>query len=154
MNFFQRTYAAWKEILNFFFIGRVIRRNKKTEKWKSFKLRKGYVNQIYTIVNLRKEDMGEEDSIRKMRIIEKTEKLNRYIEDLNLAEIVYPEYTEIPDTRSWLITYWPIWNYFSIWRFLFWILGLSFITHMIIKHDLIEKGMYLFNQITYYVESW
>jgi len=151
MNFFQRTYAAWRELMNFFFVRRVIKRNQKTDKWKSFKLRSGWLNQIYTVINLRKEDMGEEEDIRKMRVIEKIEPMNRYMEDLNLAEVMSIEFNDIDDTRSYLIIYWPLWNYFSLWRLIFWITGILISYKIIVHYDLINKVTELVTKIIEYV---
>jgi len=123
MNWFQRRIEGWREVSNWFFIRRVIRKNKDTELWKKFDLRTGYVNQIYTVISLRKEDMGEEEMVQRMKVMEKIEPMNRYLESLNLSEVIYPEIVKLPDSQSWLIVYWHLRNYFSFWRLVLQILG-------------------------------
>lgn len=152
MNFFRRTYYAWKEILNFFYIGRIIKKNQNSEGWKKFNLRHGYANQIFTVINLRKEDMGEEDTIKRMRVIERIEPLNRYIENLNLSEIVRVEINKIEDSRSYLIIYWPLWNHFSIWRLLFWTLILFITGKLIFKYNIHNLILDVINQIIFYLQ--
>ncbi len=118
MNWLQRRRLGLYEIRNWFYIRKVIKRNSKTEQWKKLNLRSGWVNQIYTVISLRKEDMGEEVTLQKMRVIESIEPMNKYLESLDLSEIIYPEMVKLEDSRSWLIIYWPIWQHFSIWRFI------------------------------------
>lgn len=123
MNWLQRRREGWRELSNLFFIRKVIRKNKGSEEWKEYNLRLGYLNQIYTVISLRKEDMGEEEMVQRMKVMEKIEPMNNYLAGLNLAEIVYPDIVKLPDTQSWLIVYWPLRNYFSVWRFLLQILA-------------------------------
>ena len=134
MNWFQRRRLAWREVINWFFIRRTIKKNKGTDEWKKFELRTGYVAQIYTVISLRKEDMGEEDMVQRMKVIQRIEPMNKYLERLGLSEIVYPEIVQLPESRSWLIIYWPLWTYFSIWRFIFQIIFLSIATPIILHY--------------------
>lgn len=119
MNWFQRRYLAYREIVNWFFLRKVIKRNRDTELWKKFGLRSGYINQIYTVLSLRKEDMGEEEMVQRMKVMEKIEPMNKYLESLDLSEIIYPEIVKLPETDSWLIVYWPLRNHLSFWRIFF-----------------------------------
>jgi hypothetical protein len=122
MNWLQRRREGWREISNLVFVRKIIKKNKDSESWKEYNLRTGYLNQIYTVISLRKEDMGEEEMVQRMKVMEKIEPMNNYLAGLNLAEIVYPDIVKLPDTQSWLIVYWPLRNYFSWWRLLFQIL--------------------------------
>jgi len=103
MNWFKRRILAMREVRNWFFIRKTIRTSKKVEEWDKFNLRSGYVGQIYTVVNLRKEDMGEEQMVQRMKIIQQIEPLNTYLESLGLSEIIYPEIVKLEESRSWLI---------------------------------------------------
>ncbi len=127
MNWLRRRREGWREISNLFFIRKVIRKNKESEEWKKYELRLGYLNQIYTVISLRKEDMGEEEMVQRMKVMEKIEPMNNYLSGLNLAEVIYPDIIKLPDTQSWLIVYWPLRNYFSGWRLLFQIISISLI---------------------------
>jgi len=134
MNWFRRRRLAWREVINWFFIRKTIRKNSETPEWKKFGLRTGYVAQIYTVISLRKEDMGEEEMVQRMKVIQKIEPMNKYLESLGLSEIVYPEIVQLPESRSWLIIYWPIWTYFSIWRFIFQVIFLSITIPLILSY--------------------
>ena len=117
----ERIRLTWRELRNYLFIRKLIKQKQEDESWKKFNLRGGWVNQIYTIVSLRKEDMGEDEVHQKMKVLQRMEPINRYIESLDISEIVRPEIVKIPSTRSWLIIYWPIWQYFRPFRLLFYI---------------------------------
>jgi len=118
MNWLQRRRLGLFEIRNWFFVRRTTRKNRGSEQWKKFGLRTGWVGQIYTVISLRKEDMGEDQTLQRMRVIERIEPMNKYLESLGMSEIIYPDMVKLEDTRSWLIIYWPLWNYFSLWRFI------------------------------------
>ena len=125
MNWFQRRRLAFREVRNYFYIRKVGRNNKKAEDWIKFDLRTGYVGQIYTVISLRKEDMGEEETLQRMRVIQRLEPINKYLEGLNLSEIIYPDIVKIPKSQSWLVIYWPMREYFSAWRLVGQIIGLT-----------------------------
>lgn len=138
MNWLQRTLLAIREVSNWFYIRRIIRGERKSERWQEFGLRTGYVGQIYTVISLREEDMGEEEMVQRMRVVEKIEPIGKYLDSLGLSEIIYPEIVFIPNTRSWLVVFWPLNNYFSLWRLIFWILGISLSIYLISKFQLIQ----------------
>lgn len=144
MNWFQRRRQAFREIRNWFFIRKQIKRERKSEPWTKYNLDYGWINQIYAVVNLRKEDMGEEEMVQRMKILQKIEPINRYLDSLDLSEIIYPEIVRIKDSRSWLVIYWPIFDYFSVWRTIFWIVGLSVSIYFINKYSLITEIINLF----------
>jgi hypothetical protein len=138
MNWLQRTLMAIREVSNWFYVRRIIHNNKKSEQWKEFDLRTGYVGQIYTVISLRKEDIGEEEMVQRMRVVEKIEPIGKYLDGLGLSEVIYPEIIFIPNTRSWLVVFWPLQQYFSMWRLIFWLLGLSIVTHFAIKWQVLQ----------------
>lgn len=135
MNWIQRRIQGFREVRNWFFIRKTIKQQKKTQSWEDFGLRNGYVGQIFTVINLRKEDMGEEEMVQRMKVIQKMEPMNRYIESLGLSEIVYPEIVKLPESRSWLVVYWPLWQHFSLWRFIFQTIGLIVATKLWFAYD-------------------
>jgi hypothetical protein len=125
MSWIRTRGLALREVKNWFFIRKVCKRNKSNEDWIKFNLRSGYVSQIYTVVSLRKEDMGEEETMQRMRVIQHIEPINKYLEGLDLSEIVYPEIVFIPQSRSWLVIYWPIWENWSFQRLFLQIAGIT-----------------------------
>jgi hypothetical protein len=138
MNWLQKTALATREISNWFYIRKIVRKSKNDEVWKNYNLRTGYIGQIYTVVNLRDEDMGEEEMVQRMRVVEKIEPVGKYLDSLGLSEIIYPEIVDIPNTRSWLVIFWPLQQYFSMWRLVFWITGISLATYFITKYNVIS----------------
>jgi hypothetical protein len=138
MNWLQRTLMAIREVSNWFYVRRTVREGKKSEQWKEFGLRTGYVGQVYTVISLRKEDMGEEEMVQRMKVVEKIEPIGKYLDSLGLSEVIYPEIVFIPNTRSWLVVFWPLQQYFSMWRLIFWILGLSLFTYFAVKWQIFQ----------------
>lgn len=138
MNWLQRTLMAIREVSNWLYVRRIIKTAKKTERWKEFDLRAGYVGQVYTVVSLKKEDMGEEEMVQRMRVVEKMEPVGKYLDSLGLSEIIYPEIVFIPNSRSWLIIFWPLLNYFSIWKLVAWISLISISAYIISRFQLIQ----------------
>lgn len=138
MNWLQRTLMAIREVSNWFYVRRIIKTAKKTEQWKEFDLRAGYVGQVYTVVSLKKEDMGEEEMVQRMRVVEKMEPVGKYLDSLGLSEIIYPEIVFIPNSRSWLIIFWPLLNYFSIWKLVAWISLISISAYIISRFQVIQ----------------
>ena len=115
-----------KEIKNYFFLRRVL--NKAATEtgdsmWKRFNLRKNWYGRTYTIVSLREEDMGEEEVVRNWKAMERMRPINEYLQTLGLQEIVFPSIEQIPDSRSYLIVYSPIFKETTlswfVWRLLF-----------------------------------
>jgi hypothetical protein len=114
---FYRTKTAFREIANYLFTLDVIDKNIHTETWKSLNLRIDLIGRMYTVVSLREEDMGDGDDVKRFKVLEKMRPINEYLTSLGLQEIIVPNITVIKDSRSYLITYSPIFEQFS-WTWL------------------------------------
>ena len=116
----------WREIANWFYIGRTIRKQKKKDTWYTLNLRSDWVNRIYTVVNIRKEDVGDADEIKKAKVFELIMPINKYIKSLDMHEIVYPVIEQLSD-QSYLIVYVPIFEKFTVLRTLkyLFVIGIS-----------------------------
>lgn len=110
----KKTKTIFKEVSNFLFIQRTIEKNSETDEWQSFNLRHDIANRIYTVISLREEDMGEMEEMKKLKVLDKMRPINEYMTTLGLQEIVMPSIEEIPDTRSYLVVYVPIFNQLSL----------------------------------------
>jgi len=110
----------FREILNYFYIGRMIKRERGTETWNRFRFRADWVNRIYTVINLQEQYIGEEDSSKYLRVIEEVKPMNEYINSLDMAEIVYPVIQKVDDW-AYLIAYVPLFNKFTILRTLWYL---------------------------------
>ena len=119
-NFILNTWYGIKELHYWFKLRSVIKRNKNTPKWKKHNFRIGWINQIYTVVNLKDEYMGEEEQVQRMRIMELVMPINEYIASMGdfVKDVVRIELVHEPDTKSWVVIYWPLFNYFGIWWFI------------------------------------
>ena len=106
----KRLKLIKREILNYFFLLRVLNREASNpeSKWNSFSLRKNWFGRIYTVVSLREQDMGEEPLGRNWKAMEMMKPINEYLSSLDLQEIIFPSIEVIPDTRSYLIVYSPL----------------------------------------------
>jgi len=146
MNFRKwRLYLAFREVVNFFYIKRTARKNKNTPTWQSFKLRVDWVGRIYTVINLRKEDTGDDDMVKKARLMEQMMPINKYLKTLDLHEIMFPAIEQKSD-RSFLVVYSPLFDKFTILYFfrILIILGLL-ITGVFYINEIISVFTWLIN---------
>ena len=129
----KRTKLIIKEISNYLYLKKILRRESKNfsleHPWKKFNLRKNWFGRVYTVISLREEDMGEEDMVRNWKAMEMMKPINEYLTSLDLNEIIFPSIEKIPNTRSYLIVYSPLFKELTIswivWRALI-ISGLIF----------------------------
>lgn len=109
-------YLGLREIINYFYIGRRARNAQKNDPlWKKLDLRIDWVNRIYTIVNIKEEDVGESDLVKRAKVAELIKPKSIYVgNNLDLKEVV-STYIEQKTERSFLVVYIPIFNNFSVW---------------------------------------
>lgn len=112
-------YKIYRDIINFLFIRKAIRKAEKTSKWKKFNLRRDWVFRVYTVLNPTKYEIGEDPIVLKQRMTEKTYPINAYIESLGISDLIAASWEKIPDSESYLLVYYPIFNYLTVWR-VFW----------------------------------
>lgn len=130
----KRTKEVYREIKNFFFILSVIEKNKKTENWANRKLRADWIGRIYTIVNLSEEDMGEQEEVKRFKVLEKVRYVNEYLEMLGLSEVIVPSIQSVENSRSYLVVYTPYFSQLSyIWMGLNLFLPLGLIYEFLIR---------------------
>jgi len=115
INTIDRTFGIFKDIRNYFYLKRIINKNKDTEEWKKFNLRVGWSGRIYTIINLREEDFGEKNKeIIMVRFMEIAMPLFEYLNSLNLQEVITPKHTHIDGTISYLIVFSPLFHWLTL----------------------------------------
>lgn len=105
----------FREIRNWLFLKKTVKQEiaKFDSKWHEYKLRTNWYGRIYTVVNLREEDMGDEVEVQRFKAMEMMRPMNDYLASLDFTELVYPSIESIPETRSFLIVYSPIFNKFT-----------------------------------------
>lgn len=128
----NRTRAIFREIKNYFFLRRVFNRESKNpdSQWQTFKLRKNWYGRTYTVISLREEEDGEEELVKNWIAMERMRPINDYLTSLGMHEIIFPSIEKIPNSRSYLIVYSPLFveTKFSwfFWRIIF-ITGIVFL---------------------------
>jgi len=133
----NKVYLYLREINNYFYIQRTIKKQKETDQWVALKLRSDWIGRIYTVINIRKEDVGEEDTVKRARVFEKIIPLNSYLKKLDLHEIVYPAIEQITD-RSYLIVYSPLFTTITILRTLKYLFSLTIFTILVFNYNNIK----------------
>lgn len=129
-------YLFIRELINYFYIRKVIKREKKNNVWNSLNLRADYVGRIYTVLNLRKEDAGDDETVKRSKVFEKMLPINAYIKKLDLHEIVYPAVEKQSD-RSYLVVYVPLLKYITFGRILKYIIVLFGLVYTLFKLPII-----------------
>ncbi len=84
----MKLFRILKEISNYFFIKKTIKKNKNTEDWKTKNLRVGYFGIMYTVINLPPEVYESEKQYYQLYVIEQLKPINEYLAALNLQEVV------------------------------------------------------------------
>lgn len=127
-------FKAFKELNNYLFLIKTIRKNRKTEAWKKLNIRHDKLFRIYTVVNLPIEVVDSDNLYHGMWVIEYLKPLNDYLMQLNLAEIISVNTTQI-DKENYLAVYKPIFNDFGFWWLVKWSAVITAIVGLQNKYD-------------------
>jgi hypothetical protein len=147
----MRIFRILKEINNWIFLLRQVRRHSKTEPWlkQKYPLRVNWIGSIYTVINLPPEVFNSEPIYEKPYVIEETKSINSYLASINLAEIIHLEAEKInkPETEAYLVKYSPrfeelTWGWIIKWSS---IIGILFYLQK--KFDYISHIVNLYNWI-------
>lgn len=100
------------DILNYIYFRRVVSKFNTSETWKRLKLRQNRIGEIYTVVRLRDEDLGDPDEIMTTRLMEIAKDKNIFIADMDIqfsvGGLVVVDYYHIPeDPNAFLIIWQP-----------------------------------------------
>jgi hypothetical protein len=111
----KKLKLIYREIANYFYLQKTINNaaDDPASLWNQYKLRKNWYGRIYTVVSLREEDMGEEEIVRNWKAMEIMRPINDYLRSMDLQELVFPSIEKIPDSRSYLIVYSPLFTHFK-----------------------------------------
>ena len=104
----KRFKLIQREIGNYFYLRKILKREASSEQWIRFNLRSNWFGRIYTVLSLRDQDMGEEEMVRNWKAMEMMRPINDYLTSLDLQEIIFPSIEPIPDSRSYLVVYTPL----------------------------------------------
>jgi hypothetical protein len=80
----MKIFRVIKEINNYYFLRKTIRKNKDTDAWKKHNLRVGFFGILYTVINLPPEVYESEEQYYQLFVIEQLKPINEYLASLNL----------------------------------------------------------------------
>jgi hypothetical protein len=134
-----------KDISNYRFILKTIKKNKGTIEWDKLKLRADWIGRIYTVVNLPPEVIHSPDAPQEIRpayVLDESRPVNEYLMKLNLQEIILPAIEAVPESLSYLIVYTPYFQKLSVkWVFyrILWLLLILWVQHKFGVLGMIKK---------------
>lgn len=100
------------DILNYIYFRKVVSKFNSTDAWKQLNLRQNQIGEIYTVVRLRDEDLGDPDEIMTTRLMEIAKDKNIFIADMDIqfsvGGLVVVDYYHIQeDPNAFLIIWQP-----------------------------------------------
>lgn len=100
------------DILNYIYFRKVVSKFNTTQTWKQLNLRQNQIGEIYTVVRLRDEDLGDPDEIMTTRLMEIAKDKNIFIADMDIqfsvGGLVVVDYYHIQeDPNAFLIIWQP-----------------------------------------------
>lgn len=105
------------DIKNYLQLLYIIRKHKNSEEWKSLNLRSDWIGRIYTVISLRKEDFGDTEVVRRLKINKQLAMpIFVYLtEKLNLVELLNTRLEYIKGSYSYLLYFVPSFTRLSLW---------------------------------------
>lgn len=138
----MRLIKIIQEINNYFFIGRVLRKHQNTPEWNKHKLRVGYFNVIYCIVNLPPEVFESEELYYRAFIVEQLKPVNDYLASLNLQETVTLKVDSKIDkdqgVYAYLARYIPLFRELTLGWVIKWGIIVGVLTWLEVKYSYIQ----------------
>ena len=116
---FRKLKNFFIDIRNFLYIRSVVLKNKGTADWERFNLRSDYVYRIYTVFNPEPQDKGDDAKMLEIKMGEKMIPCHKYIDSIGLSEVIGVSGEKIPDTDSYLVVYYQLFNYITLWKLFF-----------------------------------
>lgn len=100
------------DCLNYIYFRRVVSKFNKTEKWEELRLRQNAIGEIYTVVRLRDEDLGDPDEIMMNRMMDVARNKNIFISEMDIqfsiGGLVVVDYYNIEkDPNAFLVIWQP-----------------------------------------------
>lgn len=139
----MKLFRILKEVNNYYFIKKTIKKNKDTDLWNKHNLRIGYFGIIYTVVNLPPEVFESEEQYYQMYVIEQLKPINEYLATLNLQEVITPimenQVNKEAGIYAFGIKYIPFFRDLSIGWILKWLTIIGLSSWAILKFSLADK---------------
>jgi hypothetical protein len=105
-----------QDVKNYTVLRLAIRKYRGTPDWERFNLRVDWVGRIYTVFNPSPADAGDDKQMLDIKLGERMIPCHKFIDTMGLSEVVAVSGEKIPDSDSYLIVYYPIFKYLSVWK--------------------------------------
>jgi len=129
ISWFKKFFSAyglrliWIDLSNWWFVMKTIRKHKNTADWKQYNLRTDWVGRVFTVFNPQSpSDDGDSMEVLRIKYSERLKPINLYIDKLGLSYSVSVAYDLLENSKSYLIVYYPIFTYLTVWKFLLFII--------------------------------
>jgi hypothetical protein len=113
---FTKLKNFYSDIRNFLYIRSIVRKNRGTADWERFNLRVDYIYRIYTVFNPSEQDKGDDPKMLEIKQGERMIPCHKYIDSIGLSEVIGVSGEKIPDSDSYLIVYYQLFNYITPWK--------------------------------------
>ena len=154
----MKLFRIFKEINNYYFIKKVIKKNKNTEEWKKHKLQIGYFGVVYSVVNLPPEVYESEPQYYQIYVLEQLKPINEYLASLNLQEVITLHVEDICNKSNGIyafgIKYVPLFKDFTLSLVLKWLFFIGIISVATYYFDLLSRGKDLFEWCVSYIKNF
>jgi hypothetical protein len=114
---FLSTFSFWRELSKDVRIWWIFRRTAnqyKDQLNKDFQLRVDWLGRIYGVVNLPEEVQGASGEIQQAYVLNKISTYGNYMLQIGLADMVYPQIQKLPQSASYLVILWPVFDELAI----------------------------------------
>jgi len=153
----MRIIEVLKEIGNYLYLRKVIRRNSNTPEWTKLNLRVGWFGVIYTVVNLPPEVFEGEEVYYQVFIIEKMKPINDYLASLNLQEIITPVVSSKVNKEegkfAYLVKYQPLFRELTFGWVVTWASIIAAASWLQFKFDIFGKLKFVYDLVYHWVIS-
>jgi len=138
-----KIFQACRDISNWFFIRRTVKRHRGTPAWTMHNLTHDWFYRIGAVVNMRQEDFGEQEEIHLVRTMSFLNPIFEYIsETLELGEILYPDKKRIEGAYSYLVTFHQV----------FIALSFKYVVSRMLFSGIVLSGLYILGQYLGYIQ--
>lgn len=104
------------DIKAFFILRSEVNKHKKDPDWARFGLRHDWLYRVYTVINPSPSDKGDDEAMINMKAVDKVAPISKYMASMGLSEIVSLSMEKIPNTDSYLVVYYQIYQWFTLWK--------------------------------------
>jgi len=119
---------AFDDILMYHKVRKAIRKHKRTPEWRHLGLRVDWIGRIWKVINLPKEYEGDDIRIRDSLAVDISTRYGNYLRDVvKIGDWVY-QAAEPKTKRSYLFVWSPMFEYWTIWKLIKWIVFIFAIT--------------------------